>query len=464
MTTHRSSFLHHLPTALSLIALVGIGWWGHHTGWRAPTLAQVRADTHASKEDWCDEHSVPESRCILCKASRLDQLVGKGAATAIGPDGAKVGYAQFASAEAIKKAGVTTAPVERRTIAETISAAAETDFDQTRVSRIIARSPARVARVLVAPGDAVTAGQPIMLLDAAEIGRAKSDLLRALATSKSALATKQRIAASAQAGLRTQAEVAESEAAVQQSQIAVLDAEQALNNLGLNVSASDLAKLEPAQLAEQIRFLGIPEALRADTATSTVLPITSAVGGTVIELTAVAGTAVETGSPLVVIASQDPMWVLLNVQPAQAAKIAPGQVVQFTAAGIEGQVNGTISWISSALDDTTRTVPVRATLPNAQGRLRAHLFGTAIVTVRTVDQAVVIPGAAVQYDGPIPVAFIKRADDIFEARHLSLGARSDGVIEVQTGLSGGETIAVTGAEAVKAALYKDRLGAGCTDD
>ncbi|MBA3707628.1 MAG: efflux RND transporter periplasmic adaptor subunit [Planctomycetes bacterium] len=463
MTMHRA--LHHLPTALSIIALVAIGWWGHHTGWRAPTLAHVQGDVGAGKTaDWCDEHGVSESRCILCKTSLLDQLIGPGAAKATSSDGVKVGYAQFASGDAVTKAGVTTITVERRSIAEQITLPGETDFDQAQVSRIVARSPARVARVLVSPGDAVKAGQPVLLLDAADVGRAKSELLRALAAFRMTSATRERVAASAQAGLRTRTEVAEADAAAQQGQIAVFDAEQALNNLGLVVSGTDLAKLEPQQLAEHVRLLGIPEELRSETTTANILPVTTATDGMVTDVTTVAGAAVESGSPLVVVAAQDQMWLMMNTSPQQAASIAPGQAVAFIADSLEGPVTGTVSWVSSAIDQATRTVPVRARLPNQQGRLRAHLYGKVMVTVRNADHAVVIPASAVQFDGPTPIAFIRRTDDIFEARPLVLGARADGVVEVKSGLTGDETIAITGTEAVKAALYKDRLGAGCADD
>src|SRR4051794_30141254 len=56
-----------VPTLLVLAALGGIAYWGHHTGWRAPKFSQLAGATPAAqKEDWCEEHGVPDSRCIKC--------------------------------------------------------------------------------------------------------------------------------------------------------------------------------------------------------------------------------------------------------------------------------------------------------------------------------------------------------------------------------------------------------------
>src|SRR5262245_34696715 len=59
-----------LPTLLVLMAAAGLGWWGHHTGWKIPKFSELNGQV-AAKDDWCAEHNVPESICVECDESLL---------------------------------------------------------------------------------------------------------------------------------------------------------------------------------------------------------------------------------------------------------------------------------------------------------------------------------------------------------------------------------------------------------
>src|SRR5512143_3141753 len=55
------------PTVLVLLALVGLGIWGHRTGWTVPSLSALWGKSEGpEKEDWCQAHNVPDSKCIAC--------------------------------------------------------------------------------------------------------------------------------------------------------------------------------------------------------------------------------------------------------------------------------------------------------------------------------------------------------------------------------------------------------------
>src|SRR5262249_26974079 len=49
-----------VPSLLVIAALGGLGYLGHHTGWTIPTFAQLTGSGQTAKDDWCQEHSVPE--------------------------------------------------------------------------------------------------------------------------------------------------------------------------------------------------------------------------------------------------------------------------------------------------------------------------------------------------------------------------------------------------------------------
>src|SRR5262245_17608646 len=62
-----------LPTFLVLSALGGLAYWGHHTGWTIPKFSALTGNGQAPKDDWCEEHNVPESQCVECKRDLLPQ-------------------------------------------------------------------------------------------------------------------------------------------------------------------------------------------------------------------------------------------------------------------------------------------------------------------------------------------------------------------------------------------------------
>jgi cobalt-zinc-cadmium efflux system membrane fusion protein len=72
-------------------------------------------------------------------------------------------------------------------------------------------------------------------------------------------------------------------------------------------------------------------------------------------------------------------------------------------------------------------------------------------------EAITVPEAAIQQIHGKPTAFVEAAPGNFEARPLSLGARSGDFVEVKAGLSAGEKVVTKGAFSLKSALLKDEL-------
>ena len=80
------------------------------------------------------------------------------------------------------------------------------------------------------------------------------------------------------------------------------------------------------------------------------------------------------------------------------------------------------------------------------------------------SKAVVVPSAAVQDVTGTAIVFVKEADDLFEARPVTLGAKRDGQIEITAGLDPGDPVVVAGGFALKSQLLVSRLGASCVHE
>ena len=60
-----------LPTAIVLVALAVLGFWGHKTGWKISKFSTLTGNEEQSDRDWCAAHGVPASICVSCKADLL---------------------------------------------------------------------------------------------------------------------------------------------------------------------------------------------------------------------------------------------------------------------------------------------------------------------------------------------------------------------------------------------------------
>jgi cobalt-zinc-cadmium efflux system membrane fusion protein len=382
---------------------------------------------------------------------------------------------QFASAQSVRKAGVRLGAVVERPMTATLSASAEVDYDRTRYATIASPLPGRVWRVEKKVGESVKQGEVLALVDSAEVGRAKAEYLSAVASVELKGKTVKRLKDLAEQGmLKSQGELQEAEAASKEAGIRLFNAQQALVNLGLTAgrggAGDGAAATDPVEgrNVRAVQFLGLPESLAASldprTTPATLLPLVAPFDGVVVSAAVVSGQVVspERERPLFEVADTRGMWVTVDLPLADARRVKLGQELTFRPDDApDASAAGAISWVSTAVDEQTRTVRVRADVENPDGRLLAHTFGTAQVRIREAPKAVAVPGEAIQWEGCCHVVFVRLADDIFQTRKVKLGAKANGYTEVMIGLVPGEVVATAGSHVLKSEILKSALGAGC---
>lgn len=505
------------PTALAIAALAGLAYWGHRSEWTRPTFASLTGSAHPEVDAWCVDHGVPEAQCIECRPELAPAQPDYGWCQEHGvpqcplhhPQVAQLKKAavvlpahldraqralettpravnnsrcklqarriQFASAAAMEKAGVDIALVDERPIVEAIEANGEVVYDETHTAHLVSRAPGTAWRVERQVGDRVARGDVLALIDAADVGRAKAELLQASALARLRRATFERLRPLSEQGAVPGRQLLDAESALQEADIRLLGAQQALVNLGLPVDLDELAEGDPQALARQIRLLGLPTELQsqfdASTTTSNLLPIRAPLDGTVIARDIVAGELVDAERTIFVVADVSRMWLTLNVRHDQAEHVRIGQRVLFQPSHrAAAEIQGAVAWISTEVDDETRTVEVRVDLPNDDGSLRANTFGAGRIVLREEPQAIVVPSEAVHWDGCCQVVFVRdknflqpNAPKFFHVRKVRTGAQQGDVTEVIAGLLPGEVIASKNSRVLGAQLLKSNLGAGCCE-
>lgn len=107
-------------------------------------------------------------------------------------------------------------------------------------------------------------------------------------------------------------------------------------------------------------------------------------------------------------------------------------------------VSGQLTFLDNAVQTTTGTVNLRATIPN-----NGHLFWPGrFVNIRlilnTIPQAVLVPATAPQMSANGSYVYVVKSDSTAEQRPVTLGQRQGELVVVEKGVSGGEQVVVTG--------------------
>jgi membrane fusion protein (multidrug efflux system) len=128
------------------------------------------------------------------------------------------------------------------------------------------------------------------------------------------------------------------------------------------------------------------------------------------------------------------------------ASLAPGlSVTARSAAWPDTMFQGRVAMIDTRVDAVTRTITVRAILPNEQGQLRPGMFLTVSLLKEDVH-ALMIPEEAIVPERSKLFVFVVNADGLAELREVRTGRRRPGEVEVLQGLSAGERVITQGTQ------------------
>lgn len=138
------------------------------------------------------------------------------------------------------------------------------------------------------------------------------------------------------------------------------------------------------------------------------------------------------------------VWVYAEIFEYEIAGVKPGQKIEAVAPSIPGQTfSGKISSISPVLNAPTRTVRVRAEVPDPKGSLRPDTF-LNVKILNDLGQKVAIPEDSVMNTGDQSYVFVVNEKGRFEPIAVTLGQKAGNFFEVLEGLEEGQKI-VTGA-------------------
>ena len=144
-----------------------------------------------------------------------------------------------------------------------------------------------------------------------------------------------------------------------------------------------------------------------------------------------------------------PMKLEFSVPERYASRVSIGDEVVFSVAGSEGTFRGEVYAVEPRVDVGTRTLQIRARVPNPDGRLLPGAFADIDLLVDEIPDALSVPAIAVISElGGKRVWVVE--DGRAAPRTVETGLRTEDAVQIVAGLAPGDTVLTSGLQSVRA--------------
>ena len=355
------------------------------------------------------------------------------------------------TAENIRRAGIQTAPVQRKFVTKEIRLFGKIEYDPVEQYRVTAFAPGIIDRIYVKrAGQTVRAGDPLFDMHSSELFVLEQDLFEVLKhfpdpvdyrPAKGQIYKRQMRPPRRHFSLPRPGEASEEEIEVKRA---------ALEKLGQIRRKMMLLGLTNEDI-ERVIARGLPSGI------STVITPTT---GIVQEQYAFKGAYVNTGETIFTIANPQYIWARLDGYAADFPWIRLGQEAEFEVDAYPGEVfRGKVIYLDPEFDPETRTFKIGVLHIDPDRRLRPNMLVRCVIQARMTADGVapagsgegprpplVIPDTAPLITGNRAVVYLEAEGrpGAFEGRDIVLGPRARGYYVVEKGLKEGEKVVVNG--------------------
>ncbi len=317
---------------------------------------------------------------------------------------------------------VTVAP---STLTRTLRLTGAVAYNGFATTPVITQVSGPVSRIVVAPGEVVQAGQPLLYVASPDFSQLRATYIKANDAFKLADREYTRSKDLYDHHAIAERDLIAAESARNQAEADLQASEQALHVLGFK---------SPDQ-AVQTR--GSPE-----------LPVLAPIDGEVVERLVAPGQVIQASTTQVfTISNMSTVWVLANVYQQDLPYVHVGDPVSILTDSYPGaEFRGKISYVAAALDPATRTLQARIDVKNPQEKLKNNMYVMAQVQAGKVANAITVPNAAVLRDAENePFVYTLAGQNQFAMRSVSIGQTSEQATEITSGLAPGERVVANGS-------------------
>jgi cobalt-zinc-cadmium efflux system membrane fusion protein len=334
--------------------------------------------------------------------------------------------ARFFTVPQDQMAHVQVTPVQAVKLPRVLRLTGAVAYNSFETTPVITQVGGPVARILVAPGEEVAAGQPMLYVSSPDYAQLRTNFVKARDAYQLALKSYARCEELYKVGARALADLEQAESTRNEAQADLQAADQALKVLGLD---SEKVLRDPVS----------PD-----------IAVFAPINGVVVERLASPGQVLQAGATQVfTISNMKTVWVLANVYEHDLGLVHLGDAVEIQTDAYATTFHGKISFISPALDVTSRTLQVRIVTDNPEGKLKKDQYVTATVEAGVIANALTVPDAAVlrtaENEPFVYVVEDPAKPNQFGQRLVSVAESQGGQTQILSGLRRGENVAADGS-------------------
>lgn len=400
--------------------------------------------------------------------------------------------------------------IEKRSLTIPMHVTGKIEPDLGKEVDVTSRISGRVKEIRVAPGQEVKRGQIMAVLDSQEISDLQAELIEAKAKLNIAEAHEERermiyaellvrpknlIEAQTQFdAIKVQKDLAETEfhrqeglyrekisaqkdylaakaasatanANFEQARIAYEREKNLFKNKSMLRKDLQLAEAETAKerqhyntLKQRLDFLGADISILSNVLSSGhisgLVRIVAPVAGVVSHHDLAVGELVHPDKSIFKVTDLSSVAVKADLPEVDISRVKLGGKVKVNVPSYPNeQFYATVSFISEHVNPETRTVSVRARLPNTNRKFKLQMFAEIDLEGAARDLLACPKSAIQELDGK-PVVFVKKSEG-YEERHIKTGVDTEKYVEVLSGLEQGEDVVTQGSLMLRTELtYK----------
>ena len=160
------------------------------------------------------------------------------------------------------------------------------------------------------------------------------------------------------------------------------------------------------------------------------------------------GSYINASSQVANIQILNPIKVEFTVPEKYANQVKIGEAIAFTTEGTAERFNGKVYATDNQIDPITRSLKIRASVPNPKGSLKPGAFVKVDFSLKEIGNALMIPTEAI-----IPIL---KGQQIFVSKDgkakpvvVEVGVRTDTRIQILNGIQVGDTVITSGLMSMK---------------
>jgi len=317
-------------------------------------------------------------------------------------------------------------PVEKGFLPRALRLSGSVAYNAFETTPVFAAIGGPVHEILVAPGQFVQAGQPLLTVTSPDYSAARSTYIKA----REAYTLSDKLFTRAQ-DLFTHGAISEA------------DLQQAETNR--NQAHADLESS-----SDTLRALGVkdPESLIKNAVRPTSeSPVLAPVTGEIVERLVGPGQLLQSGvTQCFTISNTNTVWVFVNVYQSDLPFVHLGDAVDINTDSYPELFHGKISYLAPALDPNTRTLQARIVTENPGKKLKKDMYVTATVKAGSIPDAITVPDPAMLRDTENqPFVYVQVGPNQFARRLVTLGQSAKGRTQITSGLKESERVVGDGS-------------------